>query len=181
MKKLTASLALFAAFAFCAFADSLTLGRGLNTVGTCGRIAAIEAVTVSADQSLKIQSIRTVTDATNAYRTVVVKRPRFDFTLTNWYGVASVSTNVWDRYDPLAWMPGGTNHLVGAVSETWIPFTNSVVVGVLPGVSYTVTNDVWSASASGHYKLAQPTNAFITGGSYLVTCGPNDTVTVILE
>lgn len=179
MKKFVVALAV--ALSLGAFADSISLAKGLNTVAKRGKIAAIEAVTVDAAQSLKIQSIASVTEFTNAYKTAVIKRPRFDFTLTNWYGAASVRTNCLDRFDPRAWMPGGTNHIVGVINEVWVPVTNVVKVGSLPKATYTVTNDVWTGTASGHYKLDLPSSKFVTGGKLLVTCGDYDSVCVILE
>ena len=178
MKKFV--VALLVAMGGMAFAESIVLENGLNEVAKRGKLAAVEIVTVEAAQQVAIKSVCDVTQLTNAYKDVVSSRVRYAVSLTNWYGVASVSTNVYDRFDALAFRPDGTNHIV-SVSEVWFPVTNRVEVGKLPGVRYVVTNDVWIGTASGHYKIDVPSGKYVIGGKLLVTCGDSDTVRIVVE
>lgn len=163
-----------------AFAESIALEKGLNVVSKPGKLAAVEIVTVDAAQAVAIKSVCEVTQLTNAYKSVVTPRVKFAVTLTNWYGAASVLTNVYDRLDLTDFRPDNTNHVV-SVAEAWIPVTNTVSVGKLPGATYVVTNDVWSGTASGHYKLDLPTSKYVVGGKLLVTCGDSDAVRIFVE
>lgn len=180
MKKYIVAI-MAAAFALVASAEIVSLKKGLNVSLGSGKIAAVEAVTEVENQAVTIKAVKAIAIETNAVREVVRIRPRFSMTLTNWYGVASVSTNVWDRFDPEDFRPDNTNHIVGAVAENYIPFTNQVVIGKVASGFITVTNDVWSGTASGHYKIDLPTNKYLVGGALLLNCGDCDSVTLVIE
>ena len=170
-----------AMFALVASAELISLSKGLNAPGVSGRIVAVDALTEVANQAITIKAVKSLGIETNAVRQFVTDRVRYSFTLTNWYGVASVATNVWDRFDPIDFRPDNTNHIVGAVAEVWIPVTNQVVVGRALKETVVVTNDVWSGTASDHLKLDTPEGKFLTGDPILVTCGESDTVKLIVE
>lgn len=178
MKKIVALLV--AALGGIASAETITLESGLNDVARSGKLVAVEVVTVGASQQVAIKSVCDVTQLTNAFERVVTSRVKYVVSLTNWHGSASVTTNVYDRFDPLVFRPDNTNHVV-SVSEVWFPVTNNVSIGKLPAAKYVVTNDVWSGTASSHYKLDLPSSKVVVGGKLLVTCGDSDVVRILLE
>lgn len=190
-KTLFALIALFAATA--TFADIVALRPGLNSAPSArGRIAAAQALTVSASATVAIKSVQTVTAYTNAYRDVTTAHTIYSFTVTNWNGSASFATNVWDSFAYADWTtraetsPGVTNYvsrIVGRVSPSRTNTTESVIFARLPGTSYVVTNNLVSISASGHRGEESPESpTYFLGGDILVTgAGDDDIITLLLE
>lgn len=192
MKK---SVILTAAVAMCAaaLAEVVALRPGLNSAPSArGKVAAAQALTVSASATVAIKSVQTVTAYTNAYRDVTTAHTIYSFTVTNWNGSASFATNVWDSFAYDDWTtraetsPGVTNYvsrIVGRVSPSRTNTTESVIFARLPGTSYVVTNNLVSISASGHRGEESPESpTYFLGGDILVTgAGEDDVVTLLVE
>lgn len=186
MKKIAMFLAV-AAMAATASAYVLNLRPGLNGVAPGGKIVAAEVVTSNATATVAIESVQALTVRTNAYAEVSTRHTVYTFTVTNFTGGASVSTNLWDRFNGGDWLadvetsPGVTNkisRIVGGV--TWVDtnVVQNVVVGRLPKETYFVTNSLMSVTAAGHRGIS--TNAvFWLAGDLLVTGASEDDVIAV--
>ena len=183
MKKhlLVFAFLLFAGFAACA--EVVALRPGANPCPV-GKVLALEAVTAYATPTVKVEQVESVALYTNVFADVVSTHTSYSFSLTNWNGVASVSTNVLDRFTLSDWVVDGTNHVVGAVYESRVPVTNTVVAARLPSATYAVTNSLFSTAASNHRLVATPAQTtYLMGNGSLILSGvePEDPVFILVE
>ena len=183
MKRHLLAFAFSLAAVFAAFAEVVALRPGANPCPV-GKVLAIEAVTAYATPTVKVQQVESVSLYTNAFEDVVSTHTAYSFSLTNWNGVASVSTNVLDRFTLSDWIVNGTNHVVGAVYESRVSVTNTVACARLPSATYVVTNSLFSTAASNHRLAATPAQTtYLMGNGTLILSGvePEDSVFILVE
>ena len=183
MKKI-AVLATAAMMSVAALADVFALKPGLNSLAAArGELAAADAVTTNASASIAVKSVRTVYAYTNAFVDVTSTHEVFSFVYTNFDGNASISTNVWDSFSYDDWMTNGVSMIVGPVTPSTTNVTETVPDGRRISEVFTVTNDLVTITASGHYGSASPeSTTYVLGGQYLVTgSGEDDVVTIYFK
>jgi len=169
MKKAVASILILCAV--CAHAARvMSIRPGETNQVVSGHVLAVEALTVQAAQAVTLYGVNSVTEQTNG--TQIVVHPA-----TNYYVCASnvlnAATNVvmytapvwgsmaWPN-QKLIWI--STNDVSWAVTNTWRA----------PKVTYGVSTNLWSGTASGHYIKAAPSGLYLIGGSIYMTGGGVD-------
>ena len=166
------------------FAALLTLSPGDNpNPAGYGQVAAIRATTQAATATVGVYAVTSARTWTNTYQTVITPHRRYDFVITNYDGAAAIATNTWDTFDYSDWMIGGiTNMIVGPVTPSTVPVTNTVVAGQALAAVYTVTNTLGTVSVSGHTGAATPEGAFVYGDTiYVSGAADGDEVKMILK
>lgn len=161
----------------------LTLAPGDNPAPEAyGQVAAVQATTQAASASVTVSAVSLAQTWTNVYEDVVSAHRRYDFTITNWDGNASIATNTLDVFNYADWMLGPTNMIVGPVVPSDVLMTNTVATGKALAAQYFVTNTLATVSASGHYGTATPDAAFVFGGTLVVTgAADGDIIKIIIK
>lgn len=183
MKKI-AMMATAAIMCAAALADVFALKPGLNSLAAArGEFAAADAVTTNASATISVQSVRTVYAYTNAFVDVTTTHEVFSFVYTNFDGNAAIQTNVWDSFSYDDWKTNGVSMIVGPVTPSTTNVTETVPDGRRISEAFTVTNDLVTITASGHYGSASPeSTTYVLGGQYLVTgSGEDDVVTIYIK
>ena len=172
MKKIVIAFAIaLAAFFSCIAATAVKLSPGANPCPE-GELVGIEAVTVSNTAPIAVKHTLTVAKSIPVYANIVRDATLYSFTLTNWNGSASVSTNVLNRFSYKDWIDaGGTNHLVGAVSASTVSVTNSVMVGVASTNHFTRLKTLFSASTSSHVLNVSTNGVWLSGAGEITLDG----------
>ena len=180
MKKLLAIFALAAAPLFGATPFALHLGENDSPVG---EVLALEGVTAGATASVTAKCVFSIRETTNAVAENVSRHVQYTFGLTNWNGSAYVATNTLDRFVYSDWTVLGTNHVATAVTSTNVVITNKFSLPV-PGRTFYITNNLFSASAANHYLLAtNPATRYVTGAGKIIVSGAaaGDTLTLLVK
>lgn len=140
-----------------------------------GEVVAFEAVTVSNTAPISVKQILTVADSVPVYSNLVTDATQYSFTLTNWNGSASVSTNVLNNFSYSDWIDaGGTNHLASAVTVTTVPVTNSYLVGTTTANPFTRERTLFSASTASHILNVSTNGVYLSGAGQLTLTGATD-------
>lgn len=184
MKKII-TMAAVVACAAVALAEVFALRPGINAVPAArGQFLAADAATTNASATVTIKALRNVASYTNTYKTVTTPHEVFSFTYTNFDGNASIATNVWDSFSYSDWVwTNGASKIVGPVTPSMTNVTETVQDGRALVAFWTVTNDLVTISASGHYGSASPeTTTFVFTGDYLVGgASEDDSIFIIVK
>lgn len=181
MKSIISLAAVVCAFALNAATYQLHNGSNLVNIPG-GEIVGIQCMTVDGSQSVTAKVVCSVTEVTNAYKTVSVPHVRYDFTITNYDGGASIATNVLDNFKYSDWRRGTTNLIVGAVKPVRTNITEQVSDGTRVKATYTKDIAIGNGTASNHYLLITPASTLnFFGGRIDVECGDSDNLVLLVK
>ena len=155
----------------------VSLRPGETNRVVCGQVKCIEGVTVQASQNVKLYTVASVTEMTNA--TQIVNHPATNYVVCASNYVSGVTNTVqyaapiWDRVawpdQTIIWV--STNDVSFAVTNTWSA----------PKATYSVTTNIWSGTASGRYIKAAPSELYLVNGEIYMTGGKDDHLDILIS
>ena len=177
MKRLIASFLMLCGICLSAHAARvMSIRPGETNHVVSGRVLAIEGVTVTANQSMTLKGIASVTELTNA--TAIVTHPATNYfvcasnVLDSATNVVKFTAPVWREVawpnQQIIWI--STNDVSWAVTNTW----------TAPKQTYYHTTNIWSGAASDHYIKATPASLYLVGGFLTVTGGKQDRLDILI-
>lgn len=174
MKKVITFAILMCALAASA-AQVVTLSPGTTNSVPAGRVLAVEAVTVTASQQVKLGCVATVQDWTNATSVAWNYATNYVVCSSNLSTSVTNVTTVTRPWRDIVWVNSqviwvSTNDVSTAVTNTWRA----------RGESYSVSTNLWTGTASGHYLKAMPSDLYLLGGGIYVTAGEDDAVRILI-
>ena len=174
MKKIILSISILCALAASA-AQLVMLSPGTTNSVPAGRVLAIEAVTVTAAQQVKLGCVTGVTDYTNAMSVAWNYATNYVVCASNLATAVTNVTTVTRPWNTIAWPNQSviwctTNDVSTAVTNTWRA----------RGESYAVSTNLWTGTASGHYLKELPANLYLLGGELFVTGGEDDSIRILI-
>lgn len=182
MKHIITLAAVACAFALHA-ATFYNLKNGLNDIESSGEIVAIEANTVSGSQVITASVETAVSEYTNVYKSVTSRHLRYDFTVTNYDGNASIATSCLDRFVKSNWYTtNGLYKVISPITTAPTNITESVIAGKALKATYSHETAIGNGTASNHYlKITPASTTYFIGGKIKCSCGDGDSVRILIK
>ena len=156
-------------------AQVVTLAPGVTNSIPAGRVLAVEAVTVDATQQVALDVVTQVQDWTNGTVIAVNYATNYLVCASNLATAVTNLTTVPRPPEQFAWVNStilwvSTNDVSTAITNTWRA----------RGEMYTVTTNVFTASAAGHYLKESPESLYLLNGLLSVSASSNDVIRVLI-